>query len=135
MAFYYYSLRVFLHQRKLVVFHWSLSDSKSPQVSRTLLSILANLNSVLVWMVTTRPLISKSSRPFNNPSMTLLRAPITIGINVTFIFNSFFYSLTRSRYLSFFSLSFNFTHWSTGQEIRQFGQFSFCCCCCCCRLL
>ena len=29
-----------------MVFHWSLSDSKSPQVSRTLLGILAVLNNV-----------------------------------------------------------------------------------------
>ena len=29
-------------------FHWSLSDSKSPQVSRTLLNILAVLNNVVV---------------------------------------------------------------------------------------
>ena len=45
---------------------WSLSDSKSPQLSRTLLSILAHLNSVVIWMVSIRPFISKSSSPFNN---------------------------------------------------------------------
>ena len=32
-----------------MVFHWSLSDSKSPQVSSTLLSILIVLNYVVVW--------------------------------------------------------------------------------------
>ena len=47
-----------------MVFHWSLSDSKSPQVSRTLLSILAVLNNVVVWMVSTYPPTSKSSSPF-----------------------------------------------------------------------
>ena len=31
-----------------MVFHWSLSDSKSPQVSRTRLSIVAILNNALV---------------------------------------------------------------------------------------
>ena len=36
-----------------MVFHWSLSDSKSPQVSRTLLSILSYLNDIVVWMVPT----------------------------------------------------------------------------------
>ena len=51
--------------------HWSLSDSKSPQVSRTLLSILAYLNNVALWMVSIRPLISKSSSPFNNSLVTL----------------------------------------------------------------
>ena len=29
-------------------FHWSLSDNKSPQVSRTLLSILADITSAVV---------------------------------------------------------------------------------------
>ena len=38
------------HQFKLVAFHWNLSDSKSSWVSRTLLSIQANLNNALVWM-------------------------------------------------------------------------------------
>ena len=50
-----------------MVFHWSLSNSKSPQVSRTLLSILAVLNNAVVWMVSIHPLTSKSSSPFNNP--------------------------------------------------------------------
>ena len=73
-----------------MVFHWSLSDSKSPQVSRTLLSILAVFNNAVVWMVSTRPPTSKSSRPFDNPFVTVPKAPITIGIIVTFMFNSFF---------------------------------------------
>ena len=34
------------------------------------------------------------------------------NINVTFMFKSFFNSLAKSRYLSFFSFSFNFTQWS-----------------------
>ena len=94
-----------------MVFLWSLSDSKS-QVSRTLLSILANLNNAVVWMVSTYPPISKSSSPFINPLVIVPRAPITIDINITFMFHSFFNSFARSRYLSFFSLSFNFTLWS-----------------------
>ena len=53
-----------------MVFHWGLSDSKSPQVSRTFLSILADLNNVVVWLVSTRPLISKFSSPFNNRDCT-----------------------------------------------------------------
>ena len=97
-----------------MVFHGSLSDSKSLPVSRTLLSIMSDLNRVVVWMVSTRPLICKSSRPFNNSSVTVPKAPIAIGKNVTFMFHCFFSSLTRSRYLSFFSFSFNFTQWSTG---------------------
>ena len=65
-----------------MVFHWSLSDSKSPQVSRTLLSILAVLNNAVVWIVSTRSPTSKSSSPFNNPLFTVPKAPITIIIIV-----------------------------------------------------
>ena len=73
-----------------MVFHWSLSDSKSPQVSRTLLISLSVFSNVVVWMVSTRFPTSKSSSPFNNPLVTVPKAPITIGIIVTFIFHSFF---------------------------------------------
>ena len=97
-----------------MVFHWSLSDSKSPQVSRTRLSILVVLSNAVVWIVSTRPPTSKFSRPFNNPFVTVPNAPITIGTIVTFMFHSFFNSLARSRYLSFFSLSFRFILWSAG---------------------
>ena len=97
-----------------MVFHWRLSDTKSPQVSRTLLGILAVFNNAVVRMVSTRPPTSKSSRPFNNPLVTVPKAPITIGIIVTFIFHSFFNSLARSRYLSLFSDSFSFILSSAG---------------------
>ena len=73
-----------------MVFYWSLSDSKSPQVFRILLSILAVVNNVVVWMVSTRPPNSKSSSPFYTPLVTLPNAPITTGIIVTFMFHSFF---------------------------------------------
>ena len=104
----------FSHQLTLMVFHWSLSDCKSSQVSKTLLSILAVLNNVVVWMVSTRPPASKSSSPFSNPLVTIPKASVAIGIIVTFMFHSFFNSLARLRYLSFFSLSFSFILWSAG---------------------
>ena len=97
-----------------MVFHWGLSDSKSPQVSRTLPSILAVLNNAVVWMVSTHPPTSKSSSPFSKPLVTVPNAPITIGIFVTCMFHSFFHSLARSTYLSFFSHSFSFILWSAG---------------------
>ena len=108
-----------------MVFHWRLSDSKCPQVSRTLLSILAVFNNVVVWMVFTRPPTSKSSRPFNNLLVTVPKAPITIGIIVTFMFHSFFYSLARSRYLSLFSHSFSFILWSAGTAKSTILQVFF----------
>ena len=97
-----------------MVFHWSLSDSKSPQVSRTLLSILTVLNNAVVWIVSTRLPTSKSSSPFSNPLVTVPNAPITIGIIVTCMFQCFFNSLARSKYLSFFSHSLSFILWSAG---------------------
>ena len=56
----------------------------------------------------------KSSSAFNNLSVTVSKAPITIGIIVTFMLHIFFNSLAKSRYLSFFSHSFSFILWSAG---------------------
>ena len=64
---------------------WSLSDNKSPQVFRTLLGNLADLNNVVIWVVFTRPLISKSSIPCTNTLVTVPSAPVTIGITVTLL--------------------------------------------------
>ena len=85
-----------------MVFYWSLSDSMSPQVSGTLLSILADLNNAVVWMVST--LTSKSSSSFINPLVTVPRAPIKIDINVTLLFHSFFNSLARYDYDYYYAL-------------------------------
>ena len=79
----------FSHQLTLMVFHRSLSDSKTPKGSRTLFSILAVLHNVVVWIVSTSPPTSKSSSPFDNSFVTLPKAPITIGIIVTCRFHSF----------------------------------------------
>ena len=84
-----------------MVFHWSLSDSKSPQVSRTRLRILAVLSNAVVWIVSTRPPTSKSSRPFNNPLVIVSKAPITIGTIVTFMCHRFFNSLASYIYITF----------------------------------
>ena len=59
------------------------------QVSRTLLSILCNLNNAVVWMVSTRPLIFNSSSPFKKPLEIVLTTLIQICITVTFIFHTF----------------------------------------------
>ena len=112
-----------------MVFHWSLSDSKSPQVSRSLLSNLSVLNNVVVWIVSTRPPTSKSSSPFSNPLVTVPNAPITIGKIVTFMFHSFFNSLSRSRFLSFFSQSFSFILWSAWTVKLSILQVLFFCVC------
>ena len=113
-----------------MVFLWSLRDNKSPQVSRTLLRILADLNNVVVWMVSTRPLISKFFCPCINHLLTVPSAPITIGITVTFMFHFFFFFFflvfldVQNTYFSFHFLSVL----PCGQPERQsslFGKFSF----------
>ena len=54
-----------------MVFHWNLNDSKTRRVSRTFLSILVDLNNATVLMVSTRPLISKSSSLCTNHLVTV----------------------------------------------------------------
>ena len=108
--------------------HWRLTDNKSPQVSMTRLRILAVLSNAVVWIVSTCSPTSKSSRSFNNPLVIVPNAPITIGTVVTFMFHSFFNSLARSRYLSFFSLSFRFILWSAGTAKSIILQILFFCC-------
>ena len=76
--------------------HWSLSDSKPPQISRTLLSMLVDCISPVVWMILILPLISSSPTLFSRFLGTDSGAPITTGITVTIMFHYFFSSLARS---------------------------------------
>ena len=110
-----------------MVFPWSLTDGKSPQISSTRPSILAVLNNVIVWMFSTRPPTSKSSSPFSKPLVTVPNAPITNGIIVTCMFHSFFNSQVRSRYLSLFSRSFRFILMSAGTAKSTILQNLFFC--------
>ena len=65
-------------------------------------------------MVSTRPVIFKSSSHFFSHSVIVPRAAILIGINVTFMLHNFFNTLVRSRYLFFFLRSFTFIQWPAG---------------------
>ena len=69
-----------------MVFHKSFSDSESPQVSRTILNIPIDLINALVWIVSTRRHISKSSNPCTNHLVIISSAAIIIDIiNCTII--------------------------------------------------
>ena len=94
--YYHYYFRIFPAN---VSFHWSLSDIQPSQVSRTLLSILADLNNE-VWMVSTCPLIFKCSSPLTRPMENVPSAPIMIGITVTFAFHRLLLSSLRGFYTS-----------------------------------
>ena len=69
-----------------MVYQWSVSDSKSPQISRTLFSIQADLNNTLVSMASARPWISNSFSHLFKPFRIVLSAPVTIVITVNFMF-------------------------------------------------
>ena len=68
-----------------MVFHWSLSVGNFPQVSRTLLNILAVLNNVVVWMVYTRPPTSKSSSPLHSTIFPALEQSLGICLSFHFL--------------------------------------------------
>ena len=109
-----------------MVFHWCLSDSKSPQVSRTRLSILVVLSNAVVWIVSTRPPTSKSSRPFNNPLVTVPKTLITIGTILTFMINSFFQSSSKVEVLiSLFTFFQYYSEVSLDSNVDNFPDFLF----------
>ena len=83
----------FSHQLILMIFNWNLSDSKSLQVSRTLLSILADLN---------------SSNPLTNLLGSVPSAPIIIGITVTLMLHSLLALYHGPRTCLFFFIFFDF---------------------------
>ena len=111
----YIYIYIYIHIYIFESFFTPASDSKSPQISRILLNILTDFHKFIVWMISAYPLIS--SNPFTNPLGIVPSAPITIGINATFMFHSFFSSLAKSRYLSPSTLP-------CGQPGRQSPLFS-----------
>ena len=84
----FYALQVFPLQFYLVLFLWSLKDSKSPQVSKTLLSILVDLNNAVFSMVSIFFLIYNFSSIFSKPLETVSTIPTRIIITVNFTFNN-----------------------------------------------
>ena len=107
-----------------MVFHWRLSDSKSPQDSRILLSILGVFNNAILWMVSTRPPTSKYSRSIINPLVTVPKAPITISIIVTFMFHSFFqFSSKVVALISLFTLFQFYSGVSLDSKVDYFTGF------------
>ena len=111
-----------------MVFLWSLSDSKSPQVSRTLLSILSVLNNEIVWMVSNPPPCSKSSSPFSNPIVIAPNATIKIGIIITFMFSSFFQFPSKVEVLILLFTFFQFySVFSRDSKVDNFASSLFFC--------
>ena len=123
--YYYLLLESFSHQLTLMILHKSLSDSKSPQVSRTLLSILAHFNNAVVWMVSLRPLISKSSSRIGDSTKNTNYNWYNYHFHVLQFFQ--FLSISSGTYLSFHFLSLLLL-WSVrtaNSTILQVVSFSF----------
>ena len=109
----------------MIAFHWSLSEGKSPQVSRTLLSILADRSNAVVWTLSTLPVISKFCSHCTNSFGTVPKTSITIDIIITFMFHSFFQFPSKVEVLhpSFHILSVLFCG-PPGQQSPQSCKFS-----------
>ena len=108
-----------------MVSHRILSDSKSPQVSRTLLGILADLTYAVAWIVSTPSLISKFSSFCPNPLVIVQRASITIFMTLTHMFHSFSESLQVLRNYSSFNLLSILLCGPPEQESSRFNKFLF----------
>ena len=78
---YYYSIRVFHISNSWWFFIevW-MTDSLPKFLGH--FSLWNNLNNIVVWMVSTCPLIFKSSSPFTKPLRIVPIAPITISITI-----------------------------------------------------
>ena len=72
-----------------MVIHWSLGDSKHPQVSRTFLGILADCNNSLVWRVLILPPISNFWSLFSKPFGIVSSSPVRIVIPMFHCFLAF----------------------------------------------
>ena len=112
-----------------MVFHWSASESKYSQFSRTRLSIQIVLNDFVVWMISILPLISSSKSLGTYPSeSTMFGITVTLMVHsfscfFLFVFWEFFGFLfvclffstpARFKYFYIISVSFIFTLWSAG---------------------
>ena len=118
-------LESFSHQRYLMVFRCSFSNSKSLQIYRTLLRILADSNNAVFWQ-SSRVLLFKFSGPGTNPLVILPREPITIGIVVTFMLHFFFQFPIRVKVriplFAFFQF-YNVVHWDS--KVRKYVNSPF----------
>ena len=123
----FFIFRRFSPQLTLVVFYWNRNISKFTHVSRTLLSILADSNNAVVWMVSILPLISSATRPLSKPLRTVPNA-LTVSVTVTpCLFGFFFFFVLwhgPSIWLSFCFLLISLCSSLKRQNLLD-GKFSF----------
>ena len=99
-----------------MVFYLSLSDSKSSQVSRTLLNILVDFIWAVVWMLSTLPIIPILSCFFFLSKFLgyYSEGSINDWYHRHLYISQIFCFLARSKYFFRFSPSFTFVLWSAG---------------------
>ena len=108
--------------------YWSLSDSKSsPQISMNFLSILVDLKYAVIWIISSRSFISKSSCSCTNPSVTIERTNYN-WYNRHFHVPWFFQFPCKVQILISLLFSLNFTRWSAGTEKSTIWHVLFCFC-------
>ena len=98
----------FSYLSKLVAFYCDLSVNNFLKVSWKCLSIVADLKSVVDWMIFL-PMISNSSCFLYKHMGSFPSVLITIYTPVIFTLHNFFCSLARSQHLHTFSVYFIFT--------------------------
>ena len=124
--FYHYYGEFFIPVSADGFFHWSVSDSNFPPVSRTLLSILADLNKAVLWMISIRPPISNSYstpfpshwRPFQVRKLLLLSPFISYSTAFLVLWQSLSTCLSF-HFLWFFTLSSAGTAKSTFRQVTS----------------
>ena len=105
-------------------FHWTLNDSKSPRVSRTLLSILVGVNNATVWIVSPRVLLSNFPVPV--PVLWWLYSAHRLQlVSPSFPCSNFFQFSSKVQVPISFPAFFNFTQWSAGTAKSRIRQVLF----------
>ena len=111
----------FLYYFHTMVFHWSLSDFKSPQVTRTFLSIRANFNTAVVWMIFHWP----SVHPFSFLGLWEMFQGHQLQL-VSSLPSTAFSELRQDPNIGlFFCLPSLFTQWSAGMAKSTNDKFFF----------
>ena len=113
---YIYIYEHFSQECSVMVFHWLLNDEFF-QVSRTLLSIFADLNN---WMVSTGPLISKTFNSCTNIFVSAPSALITINYHRHFHVPKFFQFFSKVWVIISLLVFFQFYPVGTIQQVLFF---------------
>ena len=106
------------HQCKVVLFHWSLNNNKSLRIRRTFLSILEDLNNDSLYGPSDFQLFHYCFQAFGDR----FKCSSHNSYHCHLAFNRFLSFPERSRYVSFYSLSFFFFSllWTANSTIEQF---------------